>query len=119
MVAQRRSVDFSQWSEVWSEENRKSENRLAVSGVQGLTKNRGIDPMSKKKPKQAGICERKRHNRTYYFAEISGKQVGLGCNLDAAKAKYAQKIAETVARAKFASQVLSWFSVNWNFRFAS
>lgn len=61
--------------------------------------------MSKKKPKQAGICARKRHNRTYYFAEVGGKQVGLGCDLDAAKAKYAQKIAEHVERAKLASQV--------------
>ncbi len=61
--------------------------------------------MSKKKPKQAGICSRARHGRTYYFAEIGGKQVGLGCDLDSAKAKYTQKIAEHVERAKLASQV--------------
>ncbi len=62
--------------------------------------------MSKKsKPKQAGICSRERHGRTYYFAQIGKQQVGLGSDLAEAKAKYAQKIAEHVERAKLASQV--------------
>ena len=62
--------------------------------------------MAKQKAvKQPGVCKRERHGRTYFFAQIGNKQVGLGCKRSESITTYDRLKAEHAEHANLASQV--------------